>query len=93
MKSCGGVVVLAQKPLSVWLSVSLFVVAVASVLLSNRLSPRPSAPPDTLTELTELLSRKAPALYVVPLVADKPEVGAYICAPTKSQSFQHFPDG
>ena len=79
MKNCGDGVMLARKPLSVWLSVSLFIVGAAVLPLAYRLLRRPAPPPHTLRELTELLSQKAPSLYVVAEVEKNPEGGIYIC--------------
>jgi hypothetical protein len=64
--------------LSMW--VSLFLVSVALTPLIYRVLHRPAHRPRTLTELTKLLSRQAPPLYVVPMSEASLETGTYICA-------------
>jgi hypothetical protein len=65
-------------PLSIW--VSLFLVSLALTPLIYRVLDRPAHRPRRLTELTELLSRQAPPLYVVPMSEASLESGIYICA-------------
>lgn len=75
---------LLRKPLSLWIVVSLFVAAVALVPLAHPLLRRPVAPPRTITELTEFLSRVEPKLYVVPL-PNGSEDGVWLCASPHSR--------
>lgn len=70
---------LLRKPVSLWISVSLFALAVAIIPLTGQLRHQPDPPPNTLTELTALLSQKVPSLYVVPVIESKPEYGIYLC--------------
>jgi hypothetical protein len=57
-----------------------FLVAVLAVPPACRLLRPVPRPPQTLAELTEVLSGARPSLLVVPAVAGSPENGVYICA-------------
>ena len=70
---------LLRKPLPLWISVSLFVTAVAMIPLIGQVRRRPVSLPSTLTELTVLLSHEVPSLYMVLVIEDHPENGFYIC--------------
>lgn len=70
---------LFRKPLPLWMSVSLFVIAVGMIPLIGQSRRRPISLPDTLTELAVLLSQGTSELYVVPVIENRPEAGIYIC--------------
>jgi hypothetical protein len=70
---------LIQKPLPLWIGVSLFVGAIVTIPLISQSRHRPVAWPGTLMELTELLSHDAPELYVAAVREDCKEEGIYIC--------------
>jgi hypothetical protein len=69
---------LFQKRFPMWIGVSLFAVSIAMVPLIYRVSSQPIPPPGTLTELTELLSQKAPELHVVPRRENGPVDGLWV---------------
>ena len=60
----------------VWFVFLLGILAVPPACRLLRPVPRP---PQTLAELTEVLSQARPSLLVVPAVADSPEDGVYVC--------------
>jgi hypothetical protein len=70
---------LLRKPLPLWTSVVIFALPAAATPLACRLLRPPNAPPRTLTELTERLSRAEPELYVIPVTPNVPESGVWVC--------------
>jgi hypothetical protein len=76
---------MSPKLLPLRIVVGLFVLAMAATPLAYRLLRGPAAPPRTLTELTELLSRDASSLYVVPIVEGNPEAGIYLCTRSRTR--------
>ena len=71
---------LLRKPLPLWTSVVIFALPAAATPLACRLLRPPNAPPRTLTELTERLSRAEPELYVIPVTPNVPESGVWSSA-------------
>jgi hypothetical protein len=70
---------LLRKPLPLWITVSLFAVAVTTMPLASRWLRRPVSSLHTLAELTARLSRSTPPLYVVPQFPDQPESWRWVC--------------
>jgi hypothetical protein len=82
---------LLRKPLPLWLSVGLFALATAIMPLIGQGRHRPVSLPGTLTELTVLLSQKAPSLYVISEVEKYAESGMYICTrPQQREQLQRL---
>jgi hypothetical protein len=69
----------ARRPLSPWTLALAFVLCAVAVPLTHRLLYPPSAPPRTLTELTERLHRAGLALDVVAQTDISPEEGLFLC--------------
>lgn len=69
---------LIRKPLPLWISVSLFVVAVTMIPLTGQVR-RPASPPDTQTELVARLSQSTPPLHIVRLYPSRPEGPMWVC--------------
>lgn len=64
---------LAQKPLSLWISVGLFAVAVTLIPLAVQRQCGSVSSPRTLAELAARLSQGTPPLHVVPQFPDRLE--------------------
>jgi hypothetical protein len=64
---------LLRKPLPLWMSVSLFAIAVGMIPLIGQSRRQPVPPPSTLTELAARLSQGTPPLHVVLVHQRMPE--------------------
>jgi hypothetical protein len=76
---------LARRALSPWTLALAFAVCAVAVPLTHRLLHSPSAPPRSLTELTQRLHRAGLPLYVVQMTDTSPEKGLYLCERPRSQ--------
>lgn len=81
-----------RSPLPVWVWVSLFVLSVGAMPLVQRSLHWSASSPQTLAELTQLISQDEPSLYVVPVLEHYPESGIYICTQPqpREQLFRHM---